>query len=50
MTTCSRVMMIGRWPSGRKFGSSARVAEYSGVVVPRFMSAVDANQVTASPS
>ena len=49
-TTCSRVTMIGRWPSGRKFGSSARVATYSGVVTPRFMSAVEANQVIASPS
>jgi len=43
-------MMIGRWPSGRKLGSSARVAAYSGVAVPRFMSAVEANQVMASPS
>ena len=49
-TTCSRATMIGRWPSGRKFGSSARVAAYSGVAVPRFISAVEANQVIASPS
>ena len=49
-STCSLAMMIGRCPSGRKFGSSARVAAYSAVFVPCFMSAVERNQVMARPS
>lgn len=49
-SSSSRVMMTGRWPSGRKRGSSARVAAYSGVAAPRLISAVESNQVTASPS
>src|SRR4029077_8872710 len=42
-TTCSRVMMIGRCPSGRKWASSARVAAYSAVAAPLLISAVEAN-------
>jgi hypothetical protein len=47
---CSRVMMIGKWPGDRKFASSTRVAAYSGVAAPCRISAVESNQVMASPS
>ena len=49
-STCSRVIMMGKWPGGRKFASWRRVATYSGVAAPHRISPVESNHVMASPS